>query len=394
MATTDLNINQSLNLDSKVEHDVLETKANLEKEIELGEQLPKDNPKNLHDLAMAYNNLAILQYISLGDYDSANLNYRKSIEISEQLPKDNTGYQFTLAGAYTNLANLQENHLGDYGSAKSNYEKTIAIGEQLPKDNTEYQDTLASAYTNLADLQQFNLGDFNSANLNYRKAIEIREQLPKDNHENLNKLAKAYTVFANLQKDYLGNYDSAKVNYEKAIKFGEQLPKDNPEHQNNLAYAFYFYASLQVKQTKYEAAEANVKSGITIFQHLADSNPKFLGDLLICNCLLGDTYTGRNKLKEAKETLDGIKSLAAKCLYDNPNDSKVQQVNDYIKNLSDYLNEEKRIKRRNNIIFATIAVLVLIHLCYKFFTQPFQILDVCIVIVIVIVIGIRIWMRS
>ena len=302
MATTDLNINQSLNLDSKVEHDVLETKANLEKEIELGEQLPKDNPKNLHDLAMAYNNLAILQYISLGDYDSANLNYRKSIEISEQLPKDNTGYQFTLAGAYTNLANLQ--------------------------------------------------------------------------------------------KDYLGNYDSAKVNYEKAIKFGEQLPKDNPEYQNNLAYAFYFYASLQVIQKKYEAAEANVKSGITIFQHLADSNPKFLGDLLICNCLLGDTYTGRNKLKEAKETLDGIKSLAAKCLYDNPNDSKVQQVNDYIKNLSDYLNEEKRIKRRNNIIFATIAVLVLIHLCYKFFTQPFQILDVCIVIVIVIVIGIRIWMRS
>ncbi|MBO4771322.1 MAG: tetratricopeptide repeat protein, partial [Bacteroidales bacterium] len=98
----------------------------------------------------------------------------------------------------------------------------------------------------------------------FEKAIEIGEQLPKDNPENQNDLATAYYNLAVLQIEHLGDYDSAKANYEKAIEIGEQLPKDKTEYQDMLAQAYYRYAVLLLVPEEHEAAEANVKSAITI----------------------------------------------------------------------------------------------------------------------------------
>ncbi len=268
--------NNLANLQQKHLGEYDSAKENYEKAIEIGEQLPKDNPEYQNGLAWAYKNLAILQENRLGDYDSAKANYEKAIEIREQLPKDNPDYQNGLAGSYNNLAILQENRLGDYDSAKSYYEKAIAIREQLPKDNPEYQNGLASAYHNLANLQQDHLGDYELSKSNYEKAIAIREQLPKDNPEYQNGLASAYNNLANLQKDHLGDYDSAKANYEKAIAISEQLPKDNPEYQNGLAWAYNNLGALQMNiLNDYTASETNWEKAIKISEKLPKDNPKY-----------------------------------------------------------------------------------------------------------------------
>ena len=337
MATTDLNINQSLNLNGKKDCDVLEAKANYEKAIKIGEQMPKDKPENLIDLARAYYNLAVLQTKHLGDYKSAKSNFEKAVEIGKQLPKDNPEYQHTLAQAYYRYAVLLAPE--EYETTKTiiNSPINILINQEQGESHGPYIVVFASTYYNhLA-------------------------KHTKGNSENPN----------NFDGSLQDEINAVKDNYEKAIEICKQLPRDNTEYQSTLARAYYRYAVLFVGSEEYEtgtkeyeAAEANVKSAIAIFKHLTDSNPEFLIDLLKCNCTLADTYVlrsniYRSKLKEAKETLDGIKTQAETYLSDNPNDRYAQEVNKYIKTQLDYIIEEQ-LKRPKSLILLAIVIIVAI----------------------------------
>ena len=64
-------------------------------------------------------------------------------------------------------------------------------------------------------------------------------------------------------------------------------------------------------------------------------------------------------MKEAKETLDGIKTQAETYLSDNPNDRYAQEVNKYIKTQLDYIIEEQ-LKRPKSLILLAIVIIVAI----------------------------------
>ena len=179
------NTNQTLSLPDKEVCDVLRNTlqdkiSEFEKAIEIGEQLPKDNPENQNGLASAYNDLANLQQDHLGEYELSKSNYEKAIAIREQLPKDDPEYQNNLACAYHNLAKLQQNHLGDYDSAKENYEKAIEIREQLPKGNPKYQNFLAGSYNSLAYCYKAQK-QYTEAITAVNNAIAITKQLSDNN---------------------------------------------------------------------------------------------------------------------------------------------------------------------------------------------------------------------
>ena len=318
--------------------------------------------------------------------------FEKAIEIGEQLPKDNPENQNDLATAYYNLAVLQIDHLGDYDSAKANYEKAIEIGEQLPKDKTEYQNMLAQAYYRYA-LLLLVPEEHEAAEANVKSAITISTNKLSDWDEREGAFEFASVCYNFFRHDSLQeDTDLARVNSEKAIEIGEQLPKDKTEYQRMLAQAYYKYAVLLLGAREYEAAEANVKSAITIFKPLTDSNPEYSIDLLKCNCVLVDTYNKRGKLKKAKKILDGIKTQAEKCLSDNPNDSIAQKVNEYIKfQLNDIL--KTRIWYIIIAIVTAIIIAAIIQLCIWFFSPPFQIFNLSMVVVVILFIGVQIWKR-
>lgn len=292
--------------------------------------------------------------------------FEKAIEIGEQLPKNNPENQNDLATAYLNLGVLQHFDLRDYDSAKSNYEKAIEIGKQLPKDKTEYQNTLEQAYYRYAVfLLVPDEHDAAEANVNYAITISTNKLSDWDEREGAFVFASAF--YHSLNFDSLqGEGDLAEANCEKAIEIGKQLPKDKTEYQRMLAQAYYRYAVLLLnprKREKQEAAEANVKSAITIFKHLTDSNPEYSIDLLKCNCTLVDTYLMRNKLIKAKKTLDGMKALSEKCLSDNPNDIVAQEVNEYINYQSNEIRKEP-LRYLIFVLLIAVVITVIILLCY------------------------------
>jgi len=292
-------------------------------------------------LALAYNNLAILQQNHLQAYESAKENYQKAIEIRKQLPKDNPKYQNNLAGVYYNLANLQQKHLQAYESAKENYQKAIEIRKQLPRDNPEYQNDLAGIYNNLAFLQENLFQDFDLAKENYQKAIEIGEQFPLENPKYQDYLARAYHNLAFLQENHFQNYESTKKNYQKAIVFREQLPKDNPEYQDSLALTYNKFALFQKNNLKNcESAEAYFKKAIETEEPLVEVNrKKFLINWVEYKYRLADLYFDTEKVKPAKFILEEIKPLAEECLAENPNDKDTKDVNDWINDLWEKINK-------------------------------------------------------
>ncbi len=171
---------------------------------------------------------------NLNDYESAQLNLNTAIENHTLLPNDNLVFQNYLAVAYNNLAMLQQNNLKDYESAKINYIKAIKIIEQLPESSKSLND-LATAYNNLASLQENQFADYESAKTNYYKAIEISKKLPKT-HKDLNNLAILYNNLANLQQ-HLNNFKSAEALYMQAIEIRSQLPEDTSVEQNDMESA-------------------------------------------------------------------------------------------------------------------------------------------------------------
>ncbi len=220
-------------------------KENFEKAIEIGKQLPNDNPDYQDILAWVHNNLAMLQADYLQDNASAKSNYEEAIKIREQISNGNleSKYQNALARAFHTYARFQENHLAEYDPAIQNYQTAIDIRKEL-KDKPEYQNDLAWSYNNLANLQACHLHDYNSATDNYTMAIEIRRLLADNNPKYKNEWASAYINYATFQQNYLQDFDLAKENYEQARDIREDLIKDNPEYQDDLASAYTILANL------------------------------------------------------------------------------------------------------------------------------------------------------
>ncbi|MBR4271410.1 MAG: toll/interleukin-1 receptor domain-containing protein [Bacteroidales bacterium] len=319
-------------------HDYDLAKENYEKAIAIREQLPKDNPEFQNGLAGTYEYLAILQENHFQDYDTAKENYEKAIAIREQLPKEKSEYQNDLANTYNNLAILQKNHFQAYDLAKGNYEKAIAIREQLPKDNPEYQNDLAESYRNLAILQENHLQAFDLSKENYEKAIAIREQLSKKGDSEFQyELAGTYHNLAYIQKNHFQAYDLAKENYEKAIAIREQLSKKGQnEYLDSLADSYNNFAYLLHNDyfKDFKSAKEYCHKAIEITQQLSEKNPaKYLIDLLGRKHSLAEICFDNNEIETAKAILEEIKQPAAKCLAENPNDNYTKKLNAAIADL-------------------------------------------------------------
>lgn len=241
----------------------------------------------------------------------------------------NVENQADLAMTFNQLALLQSDQIVDYQSAESNYKRAIKIGEQLPKDNPEYQDGLARAYYNYANLQKNNLKEYTSAELNYKKAIEISEQLPKDNSDYQHTLASLYNNYALLQDTYYGDYELAKSYYFKAIKIEEQISNN----QNNVAISYSNIAYCFVKQNKVDEAIAMANKAIFIGQELKDEDSSYLIDLINYKHTLADIYFNTNDIESAQSILSEIKPQAEQCLADDPDDKETQKVNKEINKL-------------------------------------------------------------
>ena len=301
----------------------------------------ENDPNNFdykNSLAVGYLRLASLNDNHLIDYKLAKTNNIISIEIGEQLPKDNPEYQYWLALAYNHLAFL----LNDYKSAETNLKKALAIVTKLPKDNPKYQDSLAGIYYNLANLQRRHLNDYKSTETNLKKAIRIRERLPKDKPEYQYWLANAYGHLAQLQRNKLNDYNSAETNYKKQIEIKEHLPK-NPVYQDSLALAYISFALLQKNNLKnYKSAETYFKKAIETEEPLLEVYRKlFLINWVKHKYSLAKLYFDTERVEPAKSILEEIKPLAEECLAKNPNDGRTKDVNDWIKVLWEKINNGK-----------------------------------------------------
>ena len=233
------------------DNNVKEATINCNKAITILKLLPIDDPECQKNYGFALYILANLQSTYYNEFETAKDNLNTAINIGLELPTDNPEYQLLLFSSYTSLACLLQNdYFRDYKRAKDYYEEAIKIGASFPKTYCTYQESLANTYMYFADFLANSMHNNESAKCQHIKEIEIREKLPKDNPDYLISLANAYDSFAQFLVNCFNDNVSAKDYYKKAIETMELLPNKDIEFKNILVtecstLAFLLQSQLQ-----------------------------------------------------------------------------------------------------------------------------------------------------
>ena len=240
---------------------------------EILERLAQSNPQAYEpDLAMSYNNLAIL-YSDTQRFSDSEAMYKQSLEICERLAKSNPqAYEPDLAQSYYNLAILYSD-TQRFSESEAMHKQALEICEHLAQSNPQaYEPYLAGSYNNLANLY-YRTQHFAESEAMHKQALEILERLAQSNPQAYEpSLAISYNNLASLYSD-TQRFTESEAMHKQALAIRERLAQSNPQaYEPDLAMSYNNLANLYYRTQHFAESEAMHKQAIAIRERLAQSN--------------------------------------------------------------------------------------------------------------------------